>query len=124
MKFNSTRFGSITIEGVKCKYDIYYLPDGKIEKRDKSKSNRISGHKELARLELEHILKSDPKILLIGMGQSGVLPMSQSTIDWLDAYLNSNNVELYQKTTPELLGIANNLISQGKKFAGIFHTTC
>ncbi len=85
MKFNKTSFGTIFIDGKKFNHDIYLFVDGTLQERDKSHSPRISGHRSLSEWELEKVLKNDPEILIIGMGQSGVLPMTDGAIDMIES---------------------------------------
>lgn len=119
-----TKFGSITISGKKYKHDVYLYPDGTIEKRDKSHSPRIGGHRSLSIWELKRVLKDNPDVLLIGMGQSGVLPMNEETKKWIKNMAEKQNIEVIKKKTPEILDIANSYLQSDKKVAGIFHTTC
>jgi hypothetical protein len=124
MMFEKTRFGSITISGKKYKHDLYLNVDGNFTKRDKSHSERIDGHRELSKWEIENIIQQNPEVLIIGMGQSGVLPMSQETESWLESTLKDKQIQLIKERTPLILDKVNNLIREGKKVAGIFHTTC
>lgn len=123
MMFEKTRFGSITVSGTKYKHDVYLHTDGNLTKRDKSHSERIGGHKELSKWEIEQIINENPDYFIIGISQSGVLPMSEETETWLETVVKSNNVQLIRERTPLILDKVNNLLKEGKKVAGIFHTT-
>ncbi|MBD3254916.1 MAG: hypothetical protein GF383_07470 [Candidatus Lokiarchaeota archaeon] len=124
MKFDNTRFGSITIDGKRYKHDVYLLKDGTLKKRDKSHSPRIKCHRSLSIWELEQVLKDDPKVLLIGMGQSGVLPMSEETKTWLEEKKKKDGLKIIKANTPDILEKTNALLASEEKFAGIYHTTC
>jgi len=124
INLEKTKFGSITISGKQYKHDIYLYPDGTIEKRDKSYSSRIKGHRTLSIWELERILKKNPDVLFIGMGQSGMLPISNETKKWLENKTKEENIEMIKKSTPKILNIANKYLKSGKRVAGIFHITC
>lgn len=124
ISLQKTKFGSITISGKQYKHDVYLYPDGTIEKRDKSHSSRINGHRSLSIWELEHVLKRNPDVLLIGMGQSGVLPITNETKKWLENKTKEQNIEIIRKNTPKILDIANKYLKSNKRVAGIFHTTC
>jgi hypothetical protein len=124
ISLEKTKFGSITISGKKYKHDVYLYPDGTLEKRDKSHSPRIGGHRSLSEWELKRVLKDEPDVFFIGMGQSGVLPMSEETVNWLEAHAEERDIKIIQKNTPEILEIANQYLNSDKKVAGIFHTTC
>ncbi|MBD3196527.1 MAG: hypothetical protein GF317_15815 [Candidatus Lokiarchaeota archaeon] len=124
MKFEKTKFGSIVISGKKYKHDVYLHTEGSITKRDKSHSERMNGHKELSKWELEKMLKNEPEIFFVGMGQSGVLPISNETEKWLHSTLEEKNIKMIRKKTPNILNEVNEVLEQGKKVSGIFHTTC
>jgi hypothetical protein len=120
MKIDSTKFGSITINGQFFPYDVYILPTGKIEKRNKKESPRINGHRSLGIKELEYLLSYHPEILFIGMGQSGVLPIQKEA----EKMLEECSCQVIQDLTPKLLSHFNQIFGGEKKVVGIFHTTC
>jgi hypothetical protein len=123
--FEKTSFGNITISGETYSHDIYlFVNESRLRKRDKSHSKRINGHKELAKWELKNLIKDGPDILIIGMGQSGVLPIRKKTEKWLQETINVKKIELVKGLTPEILQKTNEALISGKKVAGIFHTTC
>lgn len=124
MIFEKTSFGNITIDGRKYNHDVYLFIDGTLQKRDKSHSPRIAGHRSLSEWELKQLLKGDPEILIIGMGQSGVLPMTDGAINIIDSLTKEKNVQLIQGKTPEILNKTNEALKSSKKVAGVFHTTC
>ncbi|MFX0124497.1 MAG: MTH938/NDUFAF3 family protein [Candidatus Hodarchaeota archaeon] len=124
INFESTRFGSITISDKVYPHDVYLLPDQEIVKRDKSHSKRIRGHKELSLWELKKLLKNNPRYLVIGTGQTGILPLTQESESWLTSKLEEENIALIRDRTPLVLDKTNELLKQGERVAGIFHTTC
>lgn len=124
MNFEKTSFGRIFIDGKKYDHDVYLFVDGTLQERDKSHSPRISGHRSLSEWELEQVLKNDPEILIIGMGQSGVLPMTDRAIEMIESVKVERNVQIIQGNTPNILGKTNEALKSGKKVAGVFHTTC
>jgi hypothetical protein len=124
LNFESTRFGSITISNKEFPHDVYLLPDQKIVKRDKSHSKRIRGHKELSLWELKMLVEKNPRYLIIGTGQTGILPLTQETESWLTSKLTQENIVLIRDRTPLVLDKTNELLKQGEKIAGVFHTTC
>ena len=125
MYFERTSFGSITISRTKYSHDVYlFISEPRIRKRDKSHSKRIQGHKELSKFELEQLINEKPEILIIGTGQSGVLPLSEDTQLWLQDAVKQNHIELIRDITPEVLEKANSALGSKKKVVGIFHTTC
>ena len=120
MKIESTRFGSITIDGQIYSHDIYILPTGKIEKRNKKQSPRIGGHRSLGVKEIEYLLSNNPDIIFIGMGQSGVLPIQKEA----QLLLDSSNCEVIKENTPNLLTQFNQVFGGDKRICSLFHVTC
>ncbi|TXT63937.1 MAG: hypothetical protein BAJALOKI1v1_640001 [Promethearchaeota archaeon] len=124
MKFDKTSFGKIWIDGKKYSHDVYIYPDGKIEKRNKKNSPRIDGHRSLSEWELNLILEKEPEVLIIGMGQSGVLPFTEDVKQKLSALKDEKEIELVRGNTPDILEKANEKFKSGRKVAAIIHTTC
>ncbi len=124
INFESTRFGSITISDKEYPHDVYLFPDHQIVKRDKSHSKRIRGHKELSMWELKLLFEDNPRYLIIGTGQTGILPLTQESESWLASKLMEENIVLIRDRTPLVLDKTNALLKQGERIAGIFHTTC
>ena len=124
INFQSTRFGSITISNKAYPHDVYLLPGQEIVKRDKSHSKRIRGHKELSLWELQMLFEKNPRYLVIGTGQTGILPLTQESESWLTSKLKQENIVLIRDRTPLVLDKTNELLQQGERVVGIFHTTC
>ena len=124
MKFDKTSFGKIWIDGKKYPYDVYIYPDRTIEKRNKKNSPRIDGHRSLSEWELNRILEKQPEIVIIGMGQSGVLPFTEGVKKKLFTLKDKDEIELIQGNTPKILEKANKAFNSEKKVAAIIHTTC
>ncbi len=124
INFESTRFGSITISNKEYPHDVYLLPNNQIEKRDKSHSKRIRGHKELSSWELKKLFQENPRYLIIGTGQTGILPLTPESEKWLATKITQEKVVLIRNRTPLVLDKTNELLKKGEKITGIFHTTC
>ncbi|MHA1400375.1 MAG: MTH938/NDUFAF3 family protein [Candidatus Heimdallarchaeaceae archaeon] len=125
MRFEGTKFGSITIEGHKYKHDVYLLPKDneegfEIKKRDKKLSYKIKRHTCLGPEEMKYLLSFNPEFLIIGKGQRGILPIPDET----RALLNEFDGELVEDTTPKVLSKTNELIEQEKRVVAILHVTC
>lgn len=110
-KINSSAFGSITIDDVKYDHDVYILPSGKIEERE-------HGH-IFTKEQIEHMLKENPNIVIIGKGVSGMASLSSDA----RAELENKGVEVIEGNTPDIIDKFNQL-SETKKVAAIIHTTC
>ena len=121
MKIEKTRFGSITINGVKYKHDIYINVDRTIVKRKKELSRPISkGHTVLGPLEIQYLLDQKPDTLVIGKGQYGILPMPEES----RKLLLKSEVILIEDKTPVVIHLLNKLIEEKAKVAAILHLTC
>ncbi|MFX1252442.1 MAG: MTH938/NDUFAF3 family protein [Promethearchaeota archaeon] len=125
MIFEKTSFGSITVSRKTYNHDVcLFVDENTLQKRDKSHSKHIHGHRELSRWELEKLLEGKPEVLLIGTGQSGILPMSKETQIWLESVKQEQKIQVIQDITPNILAKVNSLLDSGKKIAGVFHITC
>lgn len=121
MKIKATHFGSIIIDGVEYKKDII-LDRGKILKRDKKRSKKykdeFDGHTPLTKKEN---IPWDCKILVIGTGYYGSLPVS----DDFKQEAEKRGVELKVLKTPEAVDFLNKFNKEDlKEINAILHLTC
>ena len=127
MHLDGTQFGSITVSGSQFHHDLVFVVAGstiEVNQRDKSRSQRIHGHRELAQVELEELLACQPEVLILGMGQYGSLPMAESTKDYLMQQVKKQQILLIQGDTPEILERANQQLKLHKRCCGLLHVTC
>ncbi len=110
-KIDSSTFGSITIDGKRYEYDVYIFPSGKVEERE-------HGH-TFTEEEVEHILKENPEVVIIGKGTSGMAGLSSEA----RALLEDKGIEIIEANTPDIKDKFNQL-SETKKVAAIIHITC
>ena len=115
---DSTRFGSITIEGEKYENDVLIRLDGQIKKRKKKLSKAIYGTSHVVSLdEAKYIFEKGAKRLIIGTGQTGMVKLS----DGAAGYFKKNQCQIQMLPTPEAIRIWNK--SEGEVI-GLFHVTC
>lgn len=115
---NSSRFGSITVNGYTYNHDIYISMEGAVNKRKKKLSKEIYGTSyTLSLQEAKHVYEKDARII-IGAGQYGVLELSVEA----DKFFKKQSCEVLIDTTPKSIELWNN--SSEKKCIGLFHTTC
>ena len=114
----STKFGSITIEGEKYDHDVIIRLDGTVKKRKKKLSKELFGTSHVISLpEAKHVYEEGARQIIIGTGQSGMVKLSQEADDFFK--LNRCTVEMFP--TPEAIRRWND----SEKFAiGLFHVTC
>jgi len=117
-KINSTRFGSITIEGEKYENDVLIRLGGEVMKRRKKLSKAIYGTSHVISLdEAQYIFEERAERLIIGTGQTGMIELSDEAAD----YFRKNNCQVQMLPTPEAIRIWDE--SDGEIIA-LFHVTC
>ena len=115
---NSTRFGSITVEGQKFERDIVIQLSGEVRKRKSKLSKAIYGTSHIISLdEAKDLYQKGADLLIIGTGQAGMVKLSQEAAD----YFESEECQVQMSPTPEAMLIWNE--AQGKTIA-LFHLTC
>ena len=117
-KINSTRFGSITIEGEKYENDVLIRLGGKVKKRKKKLSKAIYGTSHVISLdEAQYIFEEKAEQLIIGTGQDGMVELSDEAAD----YFRKNECRVQMYPTPEAIRIWN---EAGGASIALFHVTC
>lgn len=111
VNIDSSAYGSITINGVTYDHDVYIFPSGKVEERE-------YGH-TFTKEQVEHVLKENPKVVVIGKGTSGMASLS----DEARALLENKGIEIVEDNTPDIRDKFNKL-AKTKKVAAIIHVTC
>jgi len=110
-KINSYTFGSITVDNVTYKHDIYIFPSGKVEQRP-------YGH-TFTKEQAEHVLKESPDVVITGKGNSGLASLSNDA----RSLLEKEGIEIIEASTPGIKDEFNKL-SEAKRVAAIIHVTC
>lgn len=110
-KINSYSFGSITVDYVTYRHDIYILPSGRVEERP-------YGH-TFAKEQIEHVLKENPDVVTMGKGDSGLASLSSDARNLLE----KNGVEMIQDYAQNIVDEFNKL-NETKRVAAIIHVTC
>lgn len=68
---------------------------------------------------MEHVLKENPEVVVIGKGTSGMASLSDDST----ALLEERGIEIIEADTPEIRDKFNE-ISKTKRVAAIIHVTC
>ena len=113
-----TGFGWVEIDGERYENDVIVHVNGKITKRKKKLSKEFKeeyGHTPLSDKELDFLKKEKPKVVIVGKGQYGDLPITPQALKILDNY------DLLVDSTPHALEIME---KERKKFVAIIHVTC
>ena len=115
---DDTKFGLITIEGIKIRHDIVIRLNGGVEKRKKKLSKALYGTSHIISLdEAKHVYQDGAEHLIIGTGQSGLAKLSAEATEYLEE--QACHVELLP--TPRAIKAWNN--AKGAVI-GLFHITC
>ena len=107
-------FGRMTVDGREYRKDLKII-QGRVE----SDWWRKQGHLVDA-ADLEDVLSAKPAVLVIGMGDSGLMKVVENLRD----ALTGSRIELLAFPTAEALKVFNRLASEGENVAGAFHLTC
>lgn len=117
-KIDSTRFGSITIEGQHYDRDVIIRLDGQVKKRKKKLSKALYGTSHvISRDEAEHVYQAGAERLIIGGGQFGMVRLS----DEAEGYFQDRNCQVDVMPTKAAIEAWN---EAGEGVIGLFHITC
>lgn len=124
MNIESTRFGSITIDGEKIDHDVVVYPDGVEERKKRLSKDLCDTSHEFTKKEMEEYLKKVDtqrlKTVVIGTGQYGRLKLLEETKNFLE----SKKIESIELKTPEAIERFEKLKKSREQILGIFHVTC
>jgi hypothetical protein len=113
-----SKFGWIEIDNIRYDHDVIIHRDGSVTKRSKKRSKELKsmyGHTPLSDHELDILGKEKPKIIYIGTGQYGDLPITP------EAKMILSQFETVILPTPEILDM---LKKERRSFNAIIHVTC
>lgn len=118
VQFDSTTFGSVTINGKK--FGDVLVVDEQVIPREKDSLRKIFGTSHaISGEELKKLLKGDPQAVIIGTGQSGMLKVD----DQIRSSIEEAGAELLVLRTPQAIAKYNEL-SMFKIVNALIHTTC
>ncbi|MBI4285619.1 MAG: hypothetical protein HY670_06940 [Chloroflexi bacterium] len=117
-KISSSGFGFIVIDGKQYVHDVQILPDGTVKEREASKSR--AGSHTVTRTELENIKPTQPDVVVIGTGVSGLVRLAGD----IEVYQKRAKLNLMLLATPQAVTEFNRLTGEGKKVAALIHVTC
>ena len=117
-RIDSTKFGSITIDGSDIEHDVLIRLSGEIKKRKKKLSKAVFGTSHTISLEeAEYIFEKGAERLIIGSGQDGMVTLSKEASE----YFKKKKVRVDLSPTPEAIQQWNK--AEGS-IIGLFHVTC
>lgn len=101
-KIDSTKFGSITIDGSDIEHDVLIRLSGEIKKRKKKLSKAVYGTSHTISLEeAEYIFEKGAERLIIGSGHNGMVKLSKKASE----YFKKEVVRVDLSPTPEAIRV-------------------
>jgi len=114
MHIDSYQFGKLIIDGTEFNSDCLII-GGSV----KPNWWRKQGH-FLTSEDLEPVIAAAPKVLVIGCGASGMMKVSEKTIQ----LLKEHGIELFQANTNTAIEKFNELSGKSENVAAALHLTC
>lgn len=114
----ASSFGLVKIDGKEYEKDLIIHVNGKISKRKKKKSNSFKseyGHTPLSEKELGILEDEKPKVVYVGTGYNGALPITPKALEILKSY------QTIILPTPEAI---EKIDDEKRKFLAFIHVTC
>lgn len=118
MKSKATGFGEVKLFGNKYDQDIIVHVDRSVSKRKKKKSKDLKpqyGHTPLSEKELDFLADEKPKVVYVGLGYDGALPVTEEAKKILNKYQTT------MLTTPKVI---ERIADEKRDFIAIVHVTC
>lgn len=114
----STRFGSITINGETFDHDVVIRLSGEVVKRKKKLSKQVTGTSHtVSAIEAEYVHEAGCETVIVGSRQYGILKLS----DEAATFFEQQGCKVIIQPTPDAIQTFN--ITTGLKI-GLFHVTC
>ena len=117
-KIDSTKFGSITINGIKYS-QILIIGNEVIQRDEKALREEFGTTHYISEKEQKKLLSKNPEIIIIGTGAQGVL----KTFPEFDKKIAEKGIKLIKLKTL-LAAEKYNQISEQKRVNTLIHTTC
>lgn len=117
-RIDGTAFGEVTVDGTTYDYDIVIRVDGKVKKRKKKLSKRVTGSAhDISREEIEYVCQGEPEVVLVGCGQGSGARVTAEAKE----YLKGREIVFEAHATPRAIAVYNEC---EKRKAILIHTTC
>ena len=111
-RIDNAFFGSLLVDGRKYNNDLVISWNGDVK-------DRPSNH-DFTSAEMESILISDPDVVVVGTGHSGMLKVAHD----VDVTARLKGVELVVKPTVQAVQEYNKFARLGKRVVAVLHSTC
>jgi hypothetical protein len=117
-RIDSTRFGSITVEGKEIEHDVRIGLDGELKKRKKKLSKAIYGTSHIISLdEAKQVFEKGAERLIVGTGQYDMVKLSEEAADYFERKKCQVDLLPMKKAVKAWNEADGNVI-------GLFHVTC
>jgi hypothetical protein len=107
-------FGKIVVNGVTYTNDIKIIQGQVVSEWWRKKGHSVDIE------DIKDILESNPRVLVIGKGQPGMMKTSRS----LRSFLKKNQICLIEEKTSQAIKTYNRLLQKEKKVSAGFHVSC
>jgi len=115
---DTTRFGSITIDGTTYKHDVVIRLDGQVVRREKQISKRIYGNSHtVSSDEMREVYEAGATLMVVGTGMFGSVRLSEEAT----VYLAERDCRVLMVRTQALRYKWNSLTEPA---IGLIHITC
>jgi hypothetical protein len=114
MKITGYSFGQMEVDGKSYRSDIIILPNRVVDGWW-----RQEGH-SLVPEDLVDVVAVGPKVLVIGIGNSGRMNIPPTTI----SYLENKGIEVRSAPTGNAVELFDNIRREFRAVVGAFHLTC
>ncbi len=117
-RIDSTKFGSIAIDGSSIEHDVLIRLSGEIKKRKKKLPKAVFGTSHIISIEeAEQKFEKGADRLIIGSGQDGNVTLSKEASE----YFKKRDVQVDLSPTPDAIHQWN---KAKDSTIGLFHVTC
>ena len=117
-KINSFNFGFIVVDGRQHVPDALILPDSTVRERQPGRG-RLGSH-SITGSEIENLYKTQPDVIVVGTGMSGLARLSEEA----EAFLAQAGVNPVLLPSSQAVEKFNQLVGEGKRVAALIHITC
>jgi hypothetical protein len=107
-------FGIIVINGKRYTNDVIVFPDKVKDRWWRKKGHRLSIE------DLEEVLKTNPQVIVVGTGYSGLMKVLNEVRQSLD----KKGIRLVIEKTGDATKTFNKLVNSGEKVVAALHLTC
>ena len=118
IRFDSLKWGQVSVGGKKYRRDLVVQPDGTVRPRKNFLLSLFAHTFEKA--EIERLRDAGAEVVVVGLGVRSAARLSEEA----KRYAEETNLELHPLPSPEAIERFNHLVDEGRRAAAIIHITC